>query len=70
MLAITLENILLLDMFYFLGVAKSIKQLRQIMEERCKVNGIGLRIEKAIFLKEEGETSEGCPLAKFIIRRY
>ena len=70
MLAIPLENVFLFDMFYLLGFAKSIKQLRRTMEERCQVKGVALRIEKAKYSAEEGETSQGCPLAKYVIRRY
>ena len=57
-------------MFYFLGFAKSIKQLREVMEQRCQVKGSALRIEKAVYYKYEGKSSEGCPLAKYVIRRY
>ena len=57
-------------MFCSLGFAKSITQLRQIMEKRCQVKGSALRIEKAIFTEMEGQSSEGCPIAKYIIRRY
>ena len=70
MLAITLENVFLFDMFYLLGFAKSIKELRKLMEKRCQVKGSALRIEKTLFCKEEGISSEGCPLAKYVIRRY
>ena len=70
MLEIALENILLFDMFYFLGVAKSFKELRELMENRCEVKGDALRIEIAVYMEEEGQTSDGCPLAKYIIRRY
>ena len=40
------------------------------MEERCQVKGAALRIEKATYSEQEGETSDGCPLAKYVIRRY
>ena len=40
------------------------------MEQRCKVKGSALRIEKAVFRSEEGQSNEGCPLPKYIIRRY
>ena len=56
-------------MFHFLGVAKSIKHLREIMEERFQVKGRALRIEKAVYVKHEGKSQEGCPLAKYVIRR-
>ena len=55
--------------FCFLGVAKSLKHLRQIMEQRCEVKGRALRIEKAKYCRREGKSSLGCPIAKYVIRR-
>ena len=52
-----------------LGVADSIKSLREIFEKRCGVTGNALRIEKAKYCNREGKTSLGCPIAKYIIRR-
>ena len=58
-----------IHLFLFLGVAKSLKHLRQIMEQRCEVEGRALRIEKAKYCRREGKSSLGCPIAKYVIRR-
>ena len=58
-----------------LGVARSLVQLRQIMEKRCFGDYFhgdprrALRIEKARYCSREGKTSLGCPMAKYIVRR-
>ena len=48
----------------FATVAKKL-----IMEERCKVTGEALRIEKALYWTDEGKSSLDCPIAKSTIRR-
>ena len=59
-----------------LGAARSLVQLRQIMEKRCFQGSYfqgdprrALRIEKARYCSKEGKTSLGCPMAKYIVRR-
>ena len=58
-----------------LGFARSLVQLRKIMEDRCLGENFqgdsrqSLRIEKARYCPQEGKTSMGCPMAKYIVRR-
>ncbi|CAL1528660.1 unnamed protein product [Lymnaea stagnalis] len=52
-----------------LGAARDIPAVRKIMEHRTGVSGAALRIEKVIFTGKEGKSKEGCPVAKWIIRR-
>ncbi|KAH9520003.1 hypothetical protein Btru_071457, partial [Bulinus truncatus] len=52
-----------------LGAARDIPAVRKIMEQRTGVTGPALRIEKVIFTGKEGKSKEGCPVAKWIIRR-
>lgn len=52
-----------------LGSAASIVELRADMESRIGLTGRQLRIEKVIYSGKEGKTAQGCPLAKWVIRR-
>lgn len=52
-----------------LGTASSLVELRADMESRIGIHGRQLRIEKVIYTGKEGKTGQGCPLAKWIIRR-
>lgn len=52
-----------------LGAAPSIPELRADMESRIGLTGRQLRIEKVIYSGKEGKTAQGCPLAKWVIRR-
>ena len=49
-----------------LGIASSLVQLRQIMEDRCQVKGKALRIEKAKYCRREGKSSLGCPIGELL----
>ncbi|KAL8616966.1 hypothetical protein ACOMHN_041884 [Nucella lapillus] len=52
-----------------LGAAKDMANLRRMMEERSGLSGKAIRIEKVHYTGKEGRTQEGCPIAKWIIRR-
>ena len=52
-----------------LGSARSLPELRLLLESRTGVTGNALRIEKAKYVAREGKTSLGCPIAKYIVRR-
>nr|CAD7265540.1 unnamed protein product [Timema shepardi] len=52
-----------------LGAAASITDLRSDLETRTGVTKNALRIEKIVYTGKEGSTVQGCPLAKWIIRR-
>jgi len=57
--------------FYIqLGYARTLSDMRSLFERRLGVTGRkALRIEKVRFTGREGVTSEGCPIAKWVIRR-
>ncbi|XP_074027219.1 ten-Eleven Translocation (TET) family protein isoform X2 [Leptinotarsa decemlineata] len=52
-----------------LGCANSLKSLRYDLECRTGVTGVAIRIEKIRYTGKEGKTAQGCPIAKWIIRR-
>lgn len=52
-----------------LGCSDTIKNLRKDLEDRTGVNGKAIRIEKVCYTGKEGKTPQGCPIAKWIIRR-
>ncbi|CAK1552821.1 unnamed protein product [Leptosia nina] len=52
-----------------LGAASSLTELRKDLEARTGLSGKELRIEKICYTGKEGKTAQGCPMAKWVIRR-
>ncbi|XP_047526576.1 DNA N6-methyl adenine demethylase [Vanessa atalanta] len=52
-----------------LGASSSLSELRKDLEARTGLSGKELRIEKICYTGKEGKTAQGCPMAKWVIRR-
>lgn len=54
---------------HILGCAATLADLRKEIESRVGITGKQLRIEKVVYTGKEGKSSQGCPVAKWVIRR-
>lgn len=52
-----------------LGSARTLPELRSQIEHRSGFKDKAVRIEKVLYTGKEGKTTQGCPLAKWVIRR-
>lgn len=63
------ESLSIFKIKILLGCAATIEELRKEIEQRAGLNGKQLRIEKVLYTGKEGKSTQGCPIAKWVIRR-
>jgi len=52
-----------------LGSGANVEALREMLERSFDIEGSALRIERVLATTKEGKNQEGCPIAKWVLRR-